>query len=342
MKFICLLLLLFCIQCFSEEQKTLTILSWENFFPKEVISDFEKRHNIRIRVISYYTDEMKDFIFKDNTYHSIDIVISSTNGIMDYAQNKKIITIENKKLKNLKNMNRSYSTYFTETHSISISYGALGIVYRNDLIEKPPLSFKDLIESKNNYSKKMFLIPSPEDMMDIFLLAENTFLDSYDINSLYSAASKLNNMFPHLIDYKYPEQRALQILSSGQAYIGVAYGFEIYKSINKYKNIGFYYPKEGAKAWTDNIAISTSSKDQDLSYKFLDFVMEPKIASLISNHNSYATFNKEALKYIPENIKNNQLIYPHLNGINLVVDKMTDNYIIGKKFFFYHKITGKK
>ncbi len=340
MRFIYLLLLLLSFQSFSAQQKTLTILSWDNFFPKEVIKEFEDKYDVRVRIISYYTDEMKDFIFKDSAYNSIDVVVSSANGIMDFAQSNKIVEIESTRLYNLKHFNVNFSDSFIQSHSVPLSYGALGIVYRKDLISEKnrPKSFKELLSPNKIYQKKIFLMSDPEDIMDIFMLAHKGNLDNYSMEQLHEIAFKLKTMKPYIINYSYPEENSMDLLSSGKAYIGVAYGFEVFKTIKEHKNIGFYYAEEGAKAWTDNLAISKSSKNIDMAYTFLNFVMEPKNSAKISNHNLYATFNNDSLPYVNEDLKNNPLIYPHLNGVQLVIDKNSSSYILGKKFFFYQKI----
>lgn len=341
MKFICyLFLLLFSTQVFSETQKTLTILTWDNFFPKSVIDKFEQKYNVRIRTISYYNDEMKDYIFKETNYNTVDLVVSSSNGILDFSQTNKIVEIEQNRLKNYSNLDNSYTNSYTYSHSLPISYGSLGIIYRKDLISEKnrPNSFKQMLEPNQIYQKKIFMMEEPEEVMDIFLLATKGYSDEYVIEDIQKAAFTLKNMKQHIITYKYENDNAITLLTSGKAYIGAAYGFEIYKNINNYKNLGFYYPDEGVKVWVDHIAISSSSKKIDLSYQFLDFILEPNIAAEISNHNLYATFNTKAVPYIDPKLKNNYLIYPHLNGYKLMVDKNNDSYLLGKKFFFYQMI----
>ncbi len=341
MKFIFVfILLLFSFNSLSATQKTLTILSWDNFFPQSVLEEFEKRKNIRIRVISYYNDEMKDYLFKDMNYNTIDLVVSSSNGIMDYTQNNRIIEIKQDKLKNYKNLDTSYATDFTYSHSLPISYGAMGIIYRKDLISEKnkPISIKELFEPKKIYQKKIFLPDDPEEVIDLFLLSQKDIKENYTIKELKEAAFSLQNMKPYIITYQYKNDNAISLLTSGKAYIGFAYGFEIFRNISEYKNLDFYYPQEGAKIWVDNIAISSSSKKMELAYEFLDFILEPKIAADISNHNLYATFNKLSIPYIEHKLKNNILIYPHLNGYKLLVDKNKSSYLLGKKFFFYQNI----
>jgi spermidine/putrescine transport system substrate-binding protein len=67
---------------------------------------------------------------------------------------------------------------------------------------------------------------------------------------------------------------------------------------------------EGTSLWMDNIVMLKSSKNKELAYKFIDFLLNAEIGKRNTEYCRYATPNKAANNLLPETIKNNALIYP--------------------------------
>jgi spermidine/putrescine transport system substrate-binding protein len=67
-------------------------------------------------------------------------------------------------------------------------------------------------------------------------------------------------------------------------------------------------PIEGATLWTDNLVVLRKSPNHELAYKFINFLLEPEVAALVSNSIGYATPVAAAMDRIEE--KDNPIIYP--------------------------------
>jgi len=58
------------------------------------------------------------------------------------------------------------------------------------------------------------------------------------------------------------------------------------KDDSKFK---YVVPKEGAVGWFDTFAISAGAENVDAAYKWINFIMDPKNASVIVNNTGYQT-----------------------------------------------------
>lgn len=70
----------------NNKKRVLTILTWESFFPEEVLNSFSKKHNVKIETLNYYTEEMKHYIVDNQNMRKIDIVVGSKSSMIDYVE----------------------------------------------------------------------------------------------------------------------------------------------------------------------------------------------------------------------------------------------------------------
>jgi spermidine/putrescine transport system substrate-binding protein len=79
------------------------------------------------------------------------------------------------------------------------------------------------------------------------------------------------------------------------------------------KEYKYIYPKEGVLLWADGMVIPTNSKNKELAYKFIDFIIDAKVSVQIADKIGYALANAEAKKYMPKSYLNDYTIYPSVN-----------------------------
>lgn len=76
------------------------------------------------------------------------------------------------------------------------------------------------------------------------------------------------------------------------------------------QTLGFTVPKEGTFMFLDCLLITKNAPNPEAEYKWLNWILEPKIGASISNYCQYATPNKASLPYINLEDLNNPSIYP--------------------------------
>ena len=67
---------------------------------------------------------------------------------------------------------------------------------------------------------------------------------------------------------------------------------------------------EGSLLWIDVAAIPKDAPNPDNALRFLDFMLEPKVAAASSELTGYANANMPATALLPKDISGNPLIYP--------------------------------
>jgi len=75
-------------------------------------------------------------------------------------------------------------------------------------------------------------------------------------------------------------------------------------------SVRYIYPKEGCMIWMDSMAILKAAKNIENAHKFINFLLRPEIAVLISEEIGYATPNKAALAMMAPEVRENKTVYP--------------------------------
>ena len=74
--------------------------------------------------------------------------------------------------------------------------------------------------------------------------------------------------------------------------------------------INYAIPHEGTMVWIDVAAIPKNAPHVDNAYRFLDFMLDPKVAAASSALTNYANGNAAAIALLDKSISGNKSIYP--------------------------------
>lgn len=95
----------------------------------------------------------------------------------------------------------------------------------------------------------------------------------------------------------------MNLLRSGEVVASMAWDNGGWKLNKEMSNINFVAPKAGALGWIDTFVLPKKTKAEDAAYKWINFVMQPKIAAMITDSSSYFSASKGADEYVNEDLK---------------------------------------
>ena len=93
------------------------------------------------------------------------------------------------------------------------------------------------------------------------------------------------------------------MLITNEAKAGILYGGEAALAIQENPAIKMVLPEEYLLLWQENIVIPKGAPHLENAEKFIDFLLRPDISKEITMSYPYANPNLEALKEIPEEIR---------------------------------------
>jgi putrescine transport system substrate-binding protein len=138
--------------------------------------------------------------------------------------------------------------------------------------------------------------------------------DSKKPEDLAKAADVVKAVRPFI--RKFHSSEYINDLAGGNICLAFGYSGDIFQARDRAakakdrQDIAYAIPKEGSMLWIDVAAIPKDAPDPAQALRFLDFMLEPKVAAASSELTGYANANKAATALMPKDITDNPLIYP--------------------------------
>ncbi|MEC2057859.1 ABC transporter substrate-binding protein [Peribacillus psychrosaccharolyticus] len=295
-------------QGYSSKNK-LTIYNWGDYIDADLIKQFEKEAGITVVYETFDSNEaMMTKIEQGGTAY--DIAVPSEYMIDKMIQEDLLLPLDHKKLSNLNNIDERFMDLpFDPKNKYSIPYfwGTVGIVYNSKMLGDIEItSWSDLWDPR--LKNEILLVDGAREVMGMGLNSLGYSLNDLNHDHLNEAKKKLDSLMPNVKAIVGDESRML--LENEEASIGLVWSGVASEIMAENEDLEFVVPKEGSNLWFDNMVIPKTAKNVEAAHQFIDFMLDAEVAAQNTEYVSYATPNKEALNYLPEEIVNDERFYP--------------------------------
>ncbi|MBB3771210.1 spermidine/putrescine transport system substrate-binding protein [Angulomicrobium tetraedrale] len=281
---------------------SLNIYNWGDYTSPELIKKFEQKYDVKVTVTDYDSNDTALAKVRAGG-HGFDIVVPSANYVPIWVKEGLLLEARPDQMSNFKNVDERWVNVPWDPgrhYSVPWQWGLTGIgvnkkVYGGDINTSaifldPP---KELVGKIN---------VAPE-MNDVLFATIKYFGGNWctsDKEVLKKVRDKLVEAKPKWLamDYSVTEK-----LPAGD-YAGVYYwNGAIMRSRLKNPDIAFGYPKEGFPFFMDSVTILKDAKNVENAKLFMNFIMEPENAALISSFAKYANGIKGSAEFLPPEMK---------------------------------------
>lgn len=309
---IILMLGILTIACTKTNKNEVYVYNWSEYIPDEVLKQFEKETNIKVRYTTYDSNEAMYAKIKITGGADYDVVVPSTYYVQKMYKEGLIQSIDKTKISNFNKLmpqlvNQSYDP--DNKYSIPFMWGTTAIGVNAKYIDPDTISsWSDLW--KEEFKGKVML---QNDLREVFHAALRSLGYSGNTknqNELEEAYNKLVKLMPSVKLFNSDSPR-IPFLND-EVYIGIMWSGEAFMAEQENDNIKYIYPKDGAAVWVDSLVIPSKAKNVENAYKFIDFIIRPDISAKISNYLGYTTpvDKSEVTQYLDEDTKNSRTIFP--------------------------------
>lgn len=310
LKLVCLVIALgFMAGCKRDSGKVLNLYSWSEYFPKEVLADFEKQTGIKVKETNYDSNE-KMMAKLESGAAEYDLVVPSDYSVQILIADGKLMPLDRAKLPNFQNLDKKLLglPYDKENkYSIPLFWGTTGIGVNREMIKEPVDSWAALFDPKND--QKIYMLEDPRENFVAALKLMGKSVNETDEATLKQAAEMLKKQTKLVKGYDSDSFDVKLKTSEG----GLVQGFngQLAKIVREDPR-KFYYvvPKEGATRWVDNLCIPAGAEHADSAHAFLNFILDAKVAAKMVNSVGYASANEAARHTIDPTILNDPNTYP--------------------------------
>ena len=301
---------IFLTSCKKEDDKNvLNVYNWGDYIDPEVKTDFEKEFGVKVNYNTFATNEdMYVAIKKGGT--SYDVAFPSDYMIERMIEDDLLEPLDKKKIDNFKNLDEAFLDLdFDPDNKYSLPYmwGTVGIMYNSKMVESEEVESWDVLWDEK-YKKEILMLDSQRDTFAVALKKLGYSMNTRDEKELEEAKEELIKQKP--LVYAYIGDEVKDLMVGEEALLAVVWSGDAIMMVRDNEDLAYSIPREGTNLWFDNMVIPKNAKNKDLAHKFLNFMQRPDIAARNTDYIGYSTPNREAKKFLEEDIINSYIAYP--------------------------------
>lgn len=320
------------------DKKTLNVFTFSEFFTADSIRQFEAKYNVNVNVNYYDSNEELFAKFKITGGNGYDIVIPSDYMIEKLRKENLLATIDHAKLPIINEIDEKLlGQYFDveNQYSMPIHWVTYGILYNKSIFTAAfnEMSLKYLFEEPkiDKYIAQPYKIAMFDDAIEAVFLSS---LYKYGTLDVFDDA-RLESIQDALIDQKkmvasYLGHDIRNFLFTDLFQLAITSSMNARRLLQETDAFDFKIPKEGCLYVIENIAIPAASKNKDMSYLFINFMLSEKIAKQRADYFGGNPSNKSAYKYISNKFLENKNFFPDKETFSRL--HLTHNRLPLKKF----------
>ena len=308
------ILLLFAINRLNAAQgysgsNTLTVYNWGDYIDMELVERFQKETGITVIYETFDSNEaMMTKIQQGGTTY--DVAVPSEYMIEKMKEEDLLVELDHDLLPNLKYIDERFLDLpFDEGNKYSVPYfwGTVGILYNPEMLPgKTFKSWNDLWDA--DLKNEILLIDGAREVIGMGLNSLGYSLNDTNIEHLNEALDKLKKLTPNVKAIVGDENKLL--MANNEAAIALVWSGDARDIMWENEVLDYVVPEEGANLWFDNMVIPKTADNIEGAHAFINFMLDPEIAAQNTEYVSYSTPNKEALKYLPEEMVEDERFYP--------------------------------
>jgi putrescine transport system substrate-binding protein len=312
-------------------QGQVNVYNWSDYIDPVQLKDFAKQTGIKVNYTTYDSNEILDAKLKSGQ-SGYDIVVPTASPFFVRQIAAKLYQpLDKLRLKNYGNLDPDTMALLAKydpdnRHGIPWMWGTIGIGYNATEIRKrmnnAPVDSLRMIFDPATVSRftdcGVMILDSATDVLPAALKYLYLDPDSKKPEDLAKAAKVVDAVRPFI--RKFHSSEYINALASGDICLAFGFSGDILQARDRAaaapekRVINYNVPREGAMVWIDVAAIPKGAPNVDNAYRFLDFMLDPKVAAASSTLTNYANGNAAATPLLAKSMSGNKSIYPNADA----------------------------
>ncbi|MDX1738075.1 MAG: extracellular solute-binding protein [Alphaproteobacteria bacterium] len=274
------------------QAETLRLLTWGGYAPEAVIEKFKAETGIDVEVTKSNNEDMISKL-RATGGAGFDLAqpsqdrISGAQAEFDIYKPIDLSKIDSSKfIGSMLEATKANTTFEGEVYGVPHVWGTSGLVMNTKEAGSAVQDYADLC-SPAVAGKVSYRLKRPTLIGFAFSMGMDPF-SAYNDQAKYQeildkVTDKLIECKSNVKAYWSGGDQLMNLLRSGEVKAAMAWDTGGWKLNKDMADITFVAPKSGALGWIDTFALPRKTKAEDAAYKWINFVMQPEIAGMITD-----------------------------------------------------------
>ena len=294
-------LLLGCASIASAEG-VLQLYNWGNYTSPELLTKFEKETGIKVTVTDYDSNDTALAKIEAGG-HGFDLVVPSANYVPIWVEKGLVTEFDMSKLSNHGNIAPEWKDVAWDPgrkFSIPWQWGSTGVAVNTKVYGGDINTSNVFLNVPDELKGKINVVPEMNDIVSMAVMWAGGEPCSEDTEVLKKARDALLAAKPDWLSMDYG---ATEKLSNNDWAASVNWNGSTMRARVANPDVAYGYPKEGYPLFMDSVMLLKDAQNVEEAYKFLDFIMVPENAAMISAFARYANGIAGSEAFMPEDMK---------------------------------------
>ena len=286
----------------AQAEGELQLFNWGDYTNPELIEKFEAATGIDVTITDYDSNDTALAKIEAGG-HGFDLVVPSNSWVPIYIEKGLVQELDLSKLPNHGNISQQWmeSDYDPgRKYSVPWQWGSTGVAVNRTAYAGDINTSAIFMDPPEELVGKVNVTPEMNDVLSLALWYVGGEPCTEDTEVLKKARDALMEAKPKWLsmDYGMTEKMAANDVMSSVYWNGA-----IFRARLQNPDVVYGYPKEGFPLWMDQVMLLSDARNVDEAHQFLDFIMDPENAAMISSFARYANGIDGSEAFMPEDMK---------------------------------------
>lgn len=275
----------------------------------DVNTEFTKLTGIKVNYSTYATNEELYAKLKGGGTN-YDIIIPSDYMIARMIKEGMVEKLNFDNIPNFENIMEKFRGNIydpRDEYSVPYTWGTVGIIYDNTVIEAPEEGLDWDVLWNPEYKDSILMFDNPRDSFAIACTLLGYSMNTEEAKELKAASEKLKEQKGLVQSYVMDE--IFDKMGAGEAALAPYYAGDAVTLMDEYEHLSFAIPTSGTNLFIDAMCIPTGSKQKEAAEAYINFMCEADIAYATTSYIGYSTPNQAAYEMLDDEVKNDGISY---------------------------------
>ena len=293
----------------AEKPPVLRIYTWSDYVKPELIQRFERENHCRVVIDTYDSNETMYDHLAAREKDPFDLLFPSSYMVKILRDQGMLQPLNPDWIPNRRNVDATYLAMAPDremVYSVPYAVTITSLGYLGEQVQdfKPTWAMLDRPDLKG----RMTMLDDYRETIGAALKYLGYSLNSTNDSELAEAKDVVLRWKQNLAGFgseKYKDD-----LASGECLLAHGYSGDLMAGQGENGDIQIAVPEEGSALSFDDMAIPADAREVVLAHKFIDFILDPRVAAEMTEYICYLCPNEVSYQYLSAEFRTNPILFP--------------------------------